>query len=218
MRALLAPRPRGRLGCPATGRHPPLPDPASPARPTVPSDRELLERVRAGEQAAFEIVFRAHYPQLVGLAEAMLRSRAAAEDVAQDVMVELWRRRQDLVVETSLRAYLLRATRNRALNQLRHRRVVERVRPEVLGRAVAPGADQDVEERELRLAAARAVRELPERCREVFELSRVHGLTYAEIARVLGISIKTVETQMGKAIRVLRDRLGPWVSGAGDRG
>ena len=189
-----------------------MPDPASPLRPTVPSDRELLERVRAGEQAAFEIIFRTHYPQLVGLAEAMLRARAAAEDVVQDVMLELWRRRQDLVLETSLRAYLLRATRNRALNQIRHRRVAERARPEALAPAAAPSADQDLEERELGRAVARAVSELPERCREVFELSRVHGLKYAEIALVLGISIKTVETQMGKAIRVLRDRLAPWVS------
>lgn len=188
-----------------------MPDPALPARPAAATDRELLDRLRSGEQEAFEVIFRSHYPQLVGLAEVILRARAPAEDAAQDVMLELWRRRREIVLETSLRAYLLRATRNRALNQIRHRRVAERVRPEALGPSAAPSADRDLAEQELRAAIARAVGDLPERCREVFELSRVHGLKYAEIAQVLGISIKTVETQMGKAIRVLRERLSPWV-------
>ena len=53
---------------------------------------------------------------------------------------------------------------------------------------------------ELNVAVQRAVQSLPDRCREVFELSRVHGLKYAEIARQLGISVKTVEAQMGKAL------------------
>lgn len=176
------------------------------------SDRELLDRLRAGQEEAFEVIFRTHYAQLVGLAEAILRARAPAEDAAQDVMLELWRRREQIVVETSLRAYLVRATRNRALNQLRHQRVAERVRPEALGQSTAPSADRDFAEKELEAEVKRAVSDLPERCREVFELSRVHGLTYAEIAGVLSISVKTVETQMGKAIRVLRERLAPWLS------
>lgn len=192
-----------------------MPDRISPAWPAVPSEGELLDRLRAGEHQAFEVIFRAHYPQLVGLAEAILRARAPAEDVAQDVMLELWRRRQEIALETSLRAYLLRATRNRALNQIRHRRVAERARSETAGQSAAPAADEDLAAQELRAAVARAVSDLPERCREVFELSRVHGLKYAEIAQVLGISIKTVETQMGRAIRVLRQRLSPWLSGAG---
>ena len=161
-------------------------------------------------------MFRSHYPQLVGFAEAILRAREPAEDAAQDVMLELWRRRQEIVLETSLRAYLLRATRNRALNQIRHRRVAERVRPEAPGTGAAPSADQDLAEQELSAAVARAVSDLPERCREVFELSRGHGLKYAEIAQVLGISIKTVETQMGRALRVLRERLSPWLSEGAD--
>jgi RNA polymerase sigma-70 factor (ECF subfamily) len=56
-----------------------------------------------------------------------------------------------------------------------------------------------------------ALDELPPRCREVFDLSRVHGLKYAEIAESLGISQKTVEAQMGKALRVLRERLAQWL-------
>ena len=52
---------------------------------------------------------------------------------------------------------------------------------------------------------------MPDRCREVFELSRVHGLKYAEIASQLGISVMTVDAQMGTALRTLRERLAPWL-------
>jgi RNA polymerase sigma-70 factor (ECF subfamily) len=64
---------------------------------------------------------------------------------------------------------------------------------------------------ELSVAVQAAVQSLPDRCREVFELSRVHGLKYAEIARQLGISVKTVEAQMGKALRTLREKLAGWL-------
>ncbi len=90
------------------------------------------------------------------------------------MILELWRRRDSLSVEESPRAYFFRATRNRAINHLRHGRP-------------------------------------PDRCREVYELSRAHGLRYAEIAAALGISVKTAEAQMGKALRILRERLAPWL-------
>jgi RNA polymerase sigma-70 factor (ECF subfamily) len=66
-------------------------------------------------------------------------------------------------------------------------------------------------EDEIDTALKKAVAELPDRCREVFELSRRDGLKYAEIASVLGISVKTVEAQMGKALRTLRVKLAPWL-------
>ena len=216
------PRLHCRSRCPPIAyrisRLPPIstPEPRSPAAPDPAADRELLARVRTGDSAAFESLFRTRYAELVELAEGILRERAAAEDAAQEVMLELWRRRETMVLETSLRAYLLRAVRNRALNQVRHEQVRRRADPEVLSPGGSAPADRDVLEEEIDSALRRAVAELPQRCREVFELSRVHGLKYAEIARVLDISVKTVEAQMGKAIRVLRERLAPWLPRTGD--
>ena len=175
------------------------------------NDPNLLERLRAGDQAAFDDIFRAHYPALVASAEAMLRDRAAAEEVVQDVLLELWRRRETLAIDTSLRAYLFRATRNRALNRIRHERVQRRGEP-ILAIADAPApADVALAEHEIDDAVRRAIAALPPRCREVFELSRIRGLRYLEIAETLGISVKTVEAQMGKALRILRDRLAPFL-------
>jgi RNA polymerase sigma-70 factor (ECF subfamily) len=182
------------------------------------TDRELLDRLRQGDRATFDDVFRTHYPLLVGVAERIVGERALAEEVGQDVMLELWRRRETVVVEESLRAYLVRAARNRALNHVRHERMKVRTAPfaagETVTQAEAPG---HLAEEEIQAAVREAVAALPERCREVFELSRGRGLRYAEIAETLGISVKTVEAQMGKALRVLRVRLAPWLPG-GDFG
>jgi len=87
------------------------------------ADRDLVAALRGGEPSAFDAIFRAYYAHLVSFAQSLLHDRSSAEDVAQDVMLELWRRRDALAIQESLRAYLLRATRNRALNQLRHANV-----------------------------------------------------------------------------------------------
>ena len=175
-------------------------------------DRELLARLQAGDEGAFDAVFRTWYPVLVRVATAMLRDTDAAEEVAQDVMHELWRRAHVLDANLTLRAYLLRSIRNRALNHMRHLKVRKSSQGDVEALYDEPmGSDQPVVARELAEAVQRALSELPPRCREVFELSRVDGLRYAEIAEALGISEKTVEAQMGKALRTLRARLAQWL-------
>lgn len=179
------------------------------------SEHDLLAGLRRGDHDAFDAIFRAHYPALVALAESLLRGRGLAEEVVQDVMLELWRRRESLVVEESLRAYLFRAARNRALNQLRHERVRVAAAPRLqVDVAALAEAEPNLVQREIDTALADALVALPPRCREIFELSRVHGLRYAEIAHTLGLSIKTVEAQMGKALRILRARLAPWLPGS----
>ena len=147
----------------------------------------------------------------------MLYDRADSEEIVQDVMLGLWSGRHKLAPELSLGAYLFRATRNRALNHLRHQKVQQRAVP-MLQReeAVAATEDRGLVEREIQLALQSAMNELPPRCREVFELSRNQGLSYAEIAHALDISVKTVETQMSKALRVLRDRLARFIRPDGD--
>jgi RNA polymerase sigma-70 factor (ECF subfamily) len=175
-------------------------------------DRELLARVRSGDEGAYDSVFRTWYPVLVRVAGALLHDADAAEEVAQDVMHELWRRRTLMDADVSLRAYLLRSIRNRSLNYLRHLRVRRETEPQVEESYSAPiAADQPIVAKELQDAVQKALDELPPRCREVFDLSRVHGLKYAEIAEALDISQKTVEAQMGKALRHLRERLAAWL-------
>jgi RNA polymerase sigma-70 factor (ECF subfamily) len=176
---------------------------------------ELLARLRAGEDAAFAAIFRAHYAALVGNGMRILRERALAEEIAQEVLLELWRRRDTLVLSSALGSYLHQATRNRALNRLRQERTARRGEPYVRPPAASPGADDRALSAELRVVAEQAIRELTVPQREVFELSRTRGLTYHEIAALLGISVKTVEARMGRALKQLRERLAPWLPEGG---
>ena len=194
---------------PLDGRDPGLPVNASPL---LMEERELLDRLRQGDDDAYEAIFRQWYAPLVATTTALLRDRGPAEEVVQDVLLELWRRRENLTFETSLRAYLFQAARNRALNYIRRQRVEARGESTIAAGMPTPeAADSEAREGELNVAIQAAIAGLPDRCREVFELSRIHGLKYSEIATQLGISVKTVEAQMGKALRVMREKLAPWL-------
>jgi len=178
------------------------------------SERALQERIRGGDETAFDTVFRDNYAHLVRMAESIVRERALAEEIAQDVMLELWRRRQTIEVEQSFRAYLLRSTRNRALNHIRHQRIVTReatIAAAAAESARAQSAEDEMLGTELEGAIRRAIASLPERSREVFQLSRERGLKYVEIAAVLDISVKTVEKRMGQALAELREKLEQWL-------
>jgi RNA polymerase sigma-70 factor (ECF subfamily) len=169
---------------------------------------ETLARARAGERAAFELLFRAWYARLAGYAASLTGSQDTAEDVVQNLFVALWHKREGLPELEKLPGYLHRATRNRALNQLRQQRTASRwltaQDPHPSTPAVAE-SELVGEETARRVQAALAA--LAPRSREVFLLSRDQGLTYTAIADTLGISIKTVETLMGRSLKALRAAL-----------
>jgi RNA polymerase sigma-70 factor (ECF subfamily) len=182
-------------------------------RPEIP-ETELLARIRAGDRAAFERLFRTWYPRLADWAFRLLESRDAAEDAVQEVFVAIWQGRERLPEAQSIAAYLHRAVRNRALNQLRHQKTAGKwIAAQESEPAISPDAETGLADRELDAAYRAALAELAPRGREVFVLSRERGLTYAQIAETLGISVKTVETLMGRAIGALRRKLGPALGG-----
>ena len=173
----------------------------------------LVERIRQGDRRAFERGFRRHYEALCRFARGYVDRLSVAEDLVQEVFLDVWTERRRLKdVERSLKAYLYGMTRHRALKHLRR----ERVRTEGAARgdlrravpaAVPDEADDALHHEELERRAQQAIDALPERRRQIFLLSRRHEMTYAEIAEALDISVKTVETQMSRALRFLRERL-----------
>lgn len=172
------------------------------------ADRDLLARLRSGDHSAFEAIFRQWYEPVVRSANRVLRDTGVAEELSQDVFLELWRRRESLAEDSSVAGYLMQAVRNRALNHLRHLAVQKKsvVYVEALSEP-AERADAHAQAGELQAALTRAIAELPPRTREVFVMSRERGMRYTEIAEQLGVTVKAVEANMSRALRMLRDRL-----------
>lgn len=178
--------------------------------PPTPTDGELLQRIRAGDERALEIVFRTHYSGMASFVQRFVRTPDVAEELVQDLFLKLWTKREQLSDIETFRTYLYRAARNQALNWLRRQKLERRWQEEHAGdeeATTAQTADEDASEHEVAVAVRAAIDRLPPRCREVFLLSRDGGLTYLEIARTLDISVKTVETQMGRALKSLRTAL-----------
>lgn len=165
------------------------------------------------DAASIEALFRAHYSRLCDFVNCYVRSPETASDLVQDLFVHLWERCDAGDVPLLTTAYLYTAARNRALKHLRHRRVVARWAERVASAPLptGPQADERLRTCEMAEAIRRAIDALPDRCRQIFLLSREKYLSYAEIAEVLGISVKTVETQMWRALKSLRKSLAPYL-------
>jgi RNA polymerase sigma-70 factor (ECF subfamily) len=170
-------------------------------------------RSHAESQDSFDALVRAHYGRLCNFAYRFTGSRDVAEDIVQDVLLRIWRRREGFDLRDPL-PYLYQAVRNQAASYRRQHGVRERWRNRVSCEApkVAPDGGAELVAADLADAAALAIQRLPERCRLVFTMSREQDLSYAEIARLLGISVKTVETQMGRALRQLRAQLASYLA------
>lgn len=183
-------------------------------------ERALLARVREGDEAAFEALYRAYYRPLLRFAFPLTGSAAAAEEVVADVFVHLWERRTTLQVQHAVNTYLFTATRNRALNLLRHERVERRWRErmggvdeeESIDAPAIPTPDAAIDEERIRDAVQRAIATLPEQRRLVVTLRWEQGMSYAEIAEVVGSSVVAVERQLSRALKALRVALPEWLS------
>jgi RNA polymerase sigma-70 factor (ECF subfamily) len=189
-----------------------VPESSGPAE-----ERAWIERIVAGDEAAFEMMFRRYNRELYRFALRMTGSPDEAEEVVQAVFVAVWRNRASWTIRSGLRVYLIGAVRNRVLQQFRNGRVQRRLQPDVLAfttsHASEPflGPDAQVQRADFAAALARAVAGLPPRCREAFVLTREHGMTYAEAAATMGISPQTVMVQIGRALTALRKSLAPFL-------
>ncbi len=183
----------------------------------LPHDRDeflTVDEIRNGDRESFEHLFRIHCEELCRFALNFVDHLRVAEDLVQDVFLDLWKKRHGLEVEQSLKAYLYGMVRHRALTYLRRNQTRDKWKQngglqEVSPRMLADRSGIGLEEKERKQEAKRAIESLSERQYQIFVLSRRHDLTYSEIAVALDISVKTVETHMGRALKSLREKLKP---------
>lgn len=173
-----------------------------------PNDEELLAALREGKSFGLDGLFRRYYVELCRVSIRIVRDEAASEDIVQEFFVNLWQKHHILPIIDAIGPYLRRGVRNRSLNYLRDQKRVpsgDGEMPELSSDHNAASAELELAE--LQQAVNQAIDALPERCRLVYVLSKIEGLSQKEIAANLDISVKTVENQMGRAYRFLREYL-----------
>ncbi len=160
-------------------------------------------------EQAFKELFSREYGNLCQYAYSYLKEEHMAEDVVQETFVRIWETKRDLIGKPEIRFYLATAVRNNAISVLRKQtasqtRYVDET-PEPAPELFHTRREQLEQEASRNERIAAALNTLPPKCREVFLLVKMQGLSYRQVADTLGISVKTVENQMGKALRLVRD-------------
>ena len=177
------------------------------------ADEDLMQLVRRGDAAAFEVVYERHSNAAFSLAYRMCGSRAAAEDVVQEAFLSLWRSgaRYDRA-RGSVRTWVLGIVHNRAIDSLRRSVVHDRRRASDEGLEERFEARERTEVEVARLDEAeeirQALRTLPSEQSRVIELAYFGGFTQTEIASMLETPIGTVKGRMRLGLEKMRAQLG----------
>jgi len=169
-------------------------------------------RMVEGDREAFRFFFEKYYTDLCNLINVYIHNEVMAEEIAQFIFIYLWEKKENIKIESSLKGYLLKASKNKSLNYLRNEKTKLNVHGKLLHDKETtyemPANAMDT--RQLREIIYKSVNNLPNRRREIFRLAKEKELSYKEIATELGISVKTVENQMGLALKKLRVHLRPY--------
>lgn len=164
---------------------------------------ELVHQLAASDHLAFTEIYNRYWKRLYVLAFDRLRAREQAEDVVQDVFAGLWQRREQTIVR-NLDAYLATACRYAVFTQLSKNASAASMPVDALPEALQGVQDETAQLHFLQRSMQEQLKQLPEKCRIVFDYSRNAGLSNREIAHQLSISEKSVEKHITKALQRLR--------------
>ncbi|TKC59142.1 RNA polymerase sigma-70 factor [Pedobacter hiemivivus] len=172
------------------------------------SEEILLQMIKKGDYLAFEELYSRHFQTVYAMAYNILRDPQQSKDIVQDIFVWFWEHREQWNL-TSCRGYLLTAVKFKTANYFRENKVKEAF---FAGLSKQQMASEDnsvlMEVRQLNDLILSLTTELPERCQEIFRLSRFNQLSNREIAVKLGITEKTVEAHITSALKKLKEKLG----------
>jgi RNA polymerase sigma-70 factor (ECF subfamily) len=168
------------------------------------------------EEQEFELIFRKYYVRLCGFANKFIANTTEAEDIVQEVFLNIWAKKDRLKLDDEIKPYLFKSVQNLCFNFIEHQKVVDSYYSviEVVYKNKKEEFDsyESVLFTEFQAKVDEAIGSLPEECRKIFKMSREDGLKYAEIADKLNLSVKTVETQMSRALSKLKIELKDYLS------
>ena len=168
----------------------------------------ILKKIKEGDIKAFEELFRRYYFPLC------CNAAGITGQIVEELFYVLWKERERLQIFQSVKSYLYRATRNQSLQYCEHEEVRNRYREAVLNTSnpeQSTDPHQQMEYEELQKFINSTLEKLPVRRRQIFEMHRLEGRKYVEIATQLSLSVKTVEAEMTKALRTLREEVETYI-------
>lgn len=171
------------------------------------TEEYLIEQIKNNNNEAFVLLFRKYYKDLVLFAGSFTIRKETCEDIVQETFLKLWRDRHLLIINTSLKSFLLQSVKNRCLDDLRHKKVrLNHTNYTKTHYLLENSLDTEnyVLYSELQNKFSEVLKNMPEVLRIPFLMNRNKGLTYKDIAAKHGVSERTIEVRVSKALSFLR--------------
>ncbi|MGW9687028.1 RNA polymerase sigma factor [Flagellimonas sp. 2504JD1-5] len=168
----------------------------------------LAKRLNSGDTKAYDFLMDSFYQKLCGYAYSLTKNHSRAEDIVQNVFVEIWINRKKINPNFSVKNYLYKSVYNEFIDQYRKNKPViflEKKYMEALD-LVIEKEEENLDEL-IKLVNVE-IDNLPKKCKHIFLLNKKEGLTHIEISEYLGVSIKTVEGHITRAFKILGEKLG----------
>ncbi|MGO3183818.1 MAG: RNA polymerase sigma factor [Aequorivita sp.] len=173
------------------------------------NNQELNLALRNEDEKAYTFLVDQYHQRLCIYAYSLIKSQDLAEDIVQNVFIRVWKQRDRLKPDLSIKSLLYKSVYNEFIDQYRKQKsvlILEKKYIEALD-TIVENEDGKSLERLIDLVTIE-IHKLPPKCKETFLLSKKEGLTNIEIAEYLNVSVKSVEAHITKAFSILRDKLG----------
>jgi RNA polymerase sigma-70 factor (ECF subfamily) len=173
-------------------------------------DQKLLSRLKKSDKNSLRDLFTKYHQSLFNFVLYRVKDEVIADDIVQDTFLRVWKHRNSIKPNQSFFSYIAKISNNLCMDYFRHENVKLRHQEHIpqLTQSVADNPAIQYESKILEDKIQSIVNNsLPEKCREIFILSRVNGLANQDIAELLEVSRRTVENQLYRALKVLRSKL-----------
>jgi RNA polymerase sigma-70 factor, ECF subfamily len=174
------------------------------------SDVELMQEIKADNMFAFDVLYKKYSKKVYKFGYSILKSAEESENLTQDVFLNFWENRLKIEKESSVKSYIFTITYHSAVSSLRKKakesEFVEYLK--VLQQTSEDPVSVELEYKELANKLDEIIKKLPPRQKEVYQLHRIEGLNYKQIAERLNISVNTIENHMASALKTIRKNLG----------
>ncbi|RIJ48135.1 RNA polymerase sigma-70 factor [Maribellus luteus] len=162
-------------------------------------------KIKEGDKATFERMFDLYYQPLCGFISSYIKNNHVVEDIVIECFVEMWEKRQSIVIKSSLYNYLLTVVKNAAISYQRKNKVQF---AELEGLSLGnEESNNPLEEMSVLNRLYVAINKLPEKRRQILRMTVYEGKSYPQVAEELGISVNTVKTQISRSYRFLKEEL-----------